>query len=87
VSKREGKEVEDVGKCSFEVSSEFFDGIEVRRVGRQENQGTAGRLDGFPRPGMLMKGGIIHKDYLPEFQRWNEGLFHPNIEDFAIDGI
>jgi hypothetical protein len=34
----EGREkVEDVGKCSFEVSSEFFDGIEVRRVRRQVN--------------------------------------------------
>jgi hypothetical protein len=41
-----GEEVEDVGKCSFEVRSEFFNGIEVRRVGRQENQGTAGHFDG-----------------------------------------
>jgi hypothetical protein len=28
------EESEDVGKCSFEVRSEFFDGIEVRKVGR-----------------------------------------------------
>jgi hypothetical protein len=32
-----GKEVENVGKCSFEVRPEFFDGLEVRRVGRQVN--------------------------------------------------
>jgi hypothetical protein len=32
-----GKEVEDVGEFPFEVRSEFFDGIEVRRVGRQVN--------------------------------------------------
>jgi hypothetical protein len=31
-----------------------------------------------------MKGGIIHKDHLHWFQRCNEGLFHPGIEDFAI---
>jgi hypothetical protein len=31
------KEVEDMRECSFEVRPEFFDGIEVRRVGRQVN--------------------------------------------------
>jgi hypothetical protein len=33
VGKR-GKEVEDMGEFPFEVRPEFFDGIEVRRVGR-----------------------------------------------------
>ncbi|MDR0679787.1 MAG: hypothetical protein LBF42_02005, partial [Puniceicoccales bacterium] len=28
------KEVEDVGEFPFEVSLEFFDGIEVRKIGR-----------------------------------------------------
>jgi hypothetical protein len=36
VGERRG-EVEDMGKCSFEVSSEFFNGIEVRRVGKEVN--------------------------------------------------
>jgi hypothetical protein len=31
-----------------------------------------------------MKRSIIHKDYLLGFQRCNEELFHPSIEDFAI---
>jgi hypothetical protein len=32
-----GEEVEDVGEFSFEVRPEFFDGIEVRKIGRQVN--------------------------------------------------
>jgi uncharacterized protein YbbK (DUF523 family) len=36
--KEKNEEVENVGKCSFEVCPEFFDGIEVRRVGRQVNK-------------------------------------------------
>jgi hypothetical protein len=43
-----GKEVEDMGEFSFDVSPKFFDGIEVRKVGRQVNQGTASGLDGLP---------------------------------------
>jgi hypothetical protein len=36
---------------------------------------------------MFVKRSIVHKDHLPWFQRCNEGLFHPGIENFAIGGI
>jgi hypothetical protein len=48
------KEMEDGGKFSLGVSPKFFDGIEVRRIGREVNQRASSGLDGFPRPGMLM---------------------------------
>jgi hypothetical protein len=31
------KKVEDMRECSFEVRPEFFNGIEVRKIGRQVN--------------------------------------------------
>jgi hypothetical protein len=56
---------QDIPEFSFEVSPKYFDGIKVWRIEREENQGTAGRLYGIPRPPVFVKRRIIHDHHLP----------------------
>jgi transposase len=62
----EGKEKgQDISEFSFEFNPKFFAGIWVWRIGREENQGTASRSYGIPRPPVFVKRRIIHDHHLP----------------------
>jgi hypothetical protein len=61
------KEMEDGGKFSLGVSPKFFDGIEVRKIGREVNQRASSGLDGFPRPWIPMKGALSMTTTCPGF--------------------
>ena len=46
----------------FYVSPDVFDGVEVRRVGREKEQGVTGIFDKFLRERVFVKPGIVEDD-------------------------
>ena len=52
----------------FDFGPSFFDGIKVRRIGRQVQQCSSGRFDPFPHAGHFMGGQVIGDHDLPRLQ-------------------
>ena len=46
----------------FYVSPDVFDGVEVRRVGREKEQGVPGIIDKFLRERAFVKPGVVEDD-------------------------
>jgi hypothetical protein len=63
----------------------LFDRIEIGRVGRQEPEPCAGRLNGLPNGGGFVAAQIVHDDDVARPQHRNKLLMHIGAEARAID--
>src|ERR1700741_2064526 len=70
----------------LEAGEGFLDGVEVRAVGWEEQQGCARRLYQFTHPGLLVARQVVHDDDIAAPQLGCEDLGHIGFEPFAIDG-
>jgi hypothetical protein len=67
----------------LELGEGLLDGVEVRRVGRQVEQLAAPPLDQLPDPRPLVRGEVVHHDYLPRSKRRSEHVLQVGLEDRA----
>ena len=72
-----------MAEAGFDGGPEVFDGIEVRRVGRQEEQLTASRSDQRRRGRRLMEPGVVQHDDTARRQLWQEHVFKISVHDFG----
>jgi hypothetical protein len=69
----------------FEFGKHLFDGIEVRRVFREEEQLGAGRTDGLTNGSGLVAAEIVHDDDVAGLEGGDEDLFNIDPEPLAVD--
>ena len=69
----------------FELGEDLLDGIEIRAVGRQEEQLGAGRANSSADGLALMAAEIIHDDDVPWGEGRHEKLFDIGGEAHAVD--
>jgi hypothetical protein len=62
----------------------MFDGVEVRRIGRQEEPVTAGGLDQFQGGRRVMKAGVVQHDYAAWRQHGQQDLFKIDIHHLRV---
>ena len=70
----------------FDVGEVVFDGVEIRRIGRQEKQGgsfSVEELFGFC---AFVERHIIHDDHMIVIQYGAKLIFQPGVKDFCIAG-
>lgn len=48
----------------FELSKDLLDGVQVRRVWRQEQQLGSDAADRLPHSGSLVAGEVVHDDHI-----------------------
>jgi hypothetical protein len=70
----------------FELGEGFFDGSIIRRVGRQEEQFTATRLDELTHARPFMGAEIIEHHDLSSRQTGSQDLFDVGFKGQCIDG-
>ena len=68
----------------LELGEGHFDGIEVRRIGREVQKFRAGRFDQCAHGEDLVNGQVVHDDDVAGYQRRNQELNQPGHENFAI---
>src|ERR671916_449837 len=66
---------------ALDLRERFLDGIEVRRIWRQEEQLAAPSFDQFPGPLALMSAEVVHHDDLPTPQGRGEHSLDVSLED------
>jgi hypothetical protein len=72
-------------KQSLQLGKYLFDGVEVRTICRQEQQGCAGGLYGLAHRGLLVGGQIVHHDDVAGLQCRHQDLFNIAQEQVCID--
>lgn len=63
----------------------LLDGIEIRRIGRQEPEPCAGCDDHLANVGRFMRAEIVHDDDIARFEHGHELLLDPSAEALAVD--
>jgi len=69
----------------FELGEDLLDWIEVRAVGRQEQEMCAGLADGPTHGFALVAAEVVHDDDVAGPERGNEALLDPGSEGHAVD--
>lgn len=69
----------------LELGEHHLDGVEIRAVGRQEQEMGSGLADGLAGIGSLMASQIIEDDDVTRRQGGDEDLLDPGSEGGAID--
>lgn len=69
----------------LELGEDLLDGIEIRAIGRQEEQACAGRTDGLAHGLALVAAEIVHDDDIAGFERGHEALLDPCRERRPVD--
>jgi hypothetical protein len=72
-------------KPSFEFGEDLLDRIKVRVVGRQQQAGGSGSLDGLTYALDFVGRRIIDDDHVTGFERWHKNLLDVGQKTFAID--
>jgi hypothetical protein len=75
-----------LAKQGLELGEDLLDWIEVRTVGRQEEQPGADSADGSAHGFALVAAEIVHNDDVARLERWYEELLDIGFEAFAVDG-
>jgi len=70
----------------FDFAPQGLDGIEVGRIGREVQQPSADRFEGFPDAWDFVRRPIVQNDYLAGVQGRREPLLHPSPEHFTVQG-
>ncbi len=73
-----------MAEAGFDGGPEVFDGIEVRRVGRQKQQRTAGRGDQRRRGRRLMEPGVVQHDHAARRQFRQKHLRKIRVHHFGV---
>ncbi len=71
----------------FQLGEDLFDRIEVRAVGRQEQQARTSGPDRVPDGGLLVAGQVVEDDNVAGRERGAELLFDPLGKAGAIDRL
>jgi hypothetical protein len=71
---------------TFEGGEGFFDGVEIRRIRRKEEQESSGAFNEFPRFIGFVKRGIVQNDHHLWLEPGTEFLLQPEVENFGIAG-
>ncbi len=79
-------EVVGFSEQGLELCEGEFDGIEVRGIGRQVEQESTGRLDGFAHPGDLVARQVVHDDDVAGGEAGGEHLLHIGLEGGTVHG-
>ena len=69
----------------LELGEDLFDWIEVRGVGRQEQQPGPSRADRLADGCALVTAKVVHDDDIAGVERWDEELLDPGGEAEAVD--
>ena len=69
----------------LELGEHLLDRVEIGTLGRQEEHGSAGRLDCALHGRLLMAGEIVHDDDLARMQSGEQNLFDIGQEQVAVD--
>src|SRR5687768_601792 len=70
----------------FDLGEGQFDRVEVRRIGRQEEEAAAGRLNGGAGVLALVRAQVVQDDDLACSQTGSENLLGVGGEGSAVDG-
>lgn len=70
----------------FEGGKVVLNGVEVGRIGRQEQQGGAGVCNELRRLRRFVKGGIVHDHKMTTVQAWAQPRLEPGVEHHRITG-
>jgi len=73
-----------LAEAGFDGSPQVFDGIEVRRVGRQKQQRTAGRRPQRCRGRRLMAAGVVQHDHAARRQLRQKHQFKIRIHHLGV---
>ena len=71
----------------LELGEEFFDGVEIGRVGWEIEQGCACCLDGLPDSCTLVAAEIVQDYDVCRLQRWASEWLNPGEEHLSIDRL
>lgn len=69
----------------LDLGESLFDGVEVRRVWRQEPEAGAGGLDGISHGPGFVRAKVVHDDDIAGLERGDELLVHIGAKAFAVD--
>lgn len=69
----------------FELCEDLLDRIEVRAIGRKEDEPCARSSDGFSDSGALVGAEIVHDDNVAGLERWHQQLLDIGTEALAVD--
>lgn len=69
----------------LELGEDLLDRIEVRRVGREEQQPCSDRTDRLADGSTLVTAEVVHVDDVAGIERWHEELHDPGGEALTID--
>lgn len=70
----------------FDLCPAFFDGVEIRRVGRQITERGTGLFNEFPYSVHFVSPQIVHDDQLTWLQLRTQDVFQISPEDITIGG-
>lgn len=70
----------------LELGEHHLDRIEIRAVGRQEEEVSANISNGGPGIGCLVAAQVVEDDDIAGRQGWRQGLLDPGGEGPAVDG-
>lgn len=71
----------------FELGEHLLDRVQVRGIGRQEDQPRAFLADGTAYLGPLVAAQIVHDDDIAGLKGRTQDLLHPYDHGLAIDGL
>lgn len=71
----------------FELCEDLLDGIEVRAVGRQEQEAGTSGADCGPDGSVFMAGEIVHDDDVAGRERGTQLLLDPSREGCSVDRL
>lgn len=71
----------------LELSEDLFDGVQVRAVGRQEQQPCTGAADGCAHGGFLVARQVVHDDDVAGRERGHQALLYIIGEALAVDRL
>ena len=71
---------------TLELCEGFFDGVEVRAVGREVIEFGTCRLNELTDPLTFVAGEVVHDDDVAWAQFWYEDLLDISLEGVTVDG-
>lgn len=71
----------------FELGEHLLDGVQIRGVGRQEDQLRACLADGASYLGAFVAAQIVHNDDVACLKSWTQNLLHPCEHAVTVDGL